>query len=405
MPVSYAENAALDCPACGAHFDAEVWNLVDAAERPDLVELLRAGELNVVVCPQCGHRGPAGAPLLLHDPEARRVYFAAPAGAAEHQVREMAQGLLYLLVGSLPEEARLPYLGDLQVEQELEGVRRAIERRSRRPPARERSAPAVATASPASIPAPVAPSPPADPSPILDAVQILLAADSAEEIERVVAEHPALLDPAADEVLASLIDIAHGQGERDVAHALSEARQTLRDLRAGPGEEPQAAAGGQMAPSVPSPAQGLTDDAYQALMQAQSPAELADVVRDHVVLLEEWADDELSWRAEQALDEGNERLAHAIEARRDALAELRAELTGEAAVAGALEELLRAGEDEEALAAALSTHPVLLTDVAQEALFRFAAESRARGDDALAERAVEYRAMLRKVREGLEESS
>src|SRR5207244_12335553 len=43
--------------------------------------------------------------------------------------REQAQSLLYLLVGSLPEEQRRPYLGDVQIEQEVEGVRRAVLRR------------------------------------------------------------------------------------------------------------------------------------------------------------------------------------------------------------------------------------------------------------------------------------
>lgn len=419
MPISYAENAALTCPACGERFTAEIWTLVDAAERPDLVDLLHAGALNVVTCLRCGNTGPAGAPLLLHDPARRRVYFAAPADAAEHEVREQAQSLLYALVGSLPEEARLPYLGDVQVEQEVEGVRRAVLRRARRGPerpgARPESPAPPAGAAPAAPQAAQPPEParaPSDPSPMLEAVRAMLAADSAEGIEAVLAQHPQLLDPAADIVIAGLADIAYAQGERDVARALAEARQILSDVRAGedarPGQVERVAAGAADGADAQEPEVAdeslLPGAAYQALMQAAAPAALAGVVRDHPVLLEPWADDDLGLRAEAALDEGDERLARAIEARRDSLAELRAELTDEAALVRAMQELIRAGEEEDALAQTLSDHPVLLTDAAQEALFRLAAEARARGDDALAERAVEYRAMLRKVREGLEES-
>jgi hypothetical protein len=148
---------------------------------------------------------------------------------------------------------------------------------------------------------------------------------------------------------------------------------------------------------------GLADAAFAALMRAQSPAELAEAVRDHPALLEPWADDEVGARVDAALDEGNDRLAGAIVERLDALAQLRAELTAGGALAGAIHELVRAGEDEDAIALAISGHPVLLTDAGQEALFRLAAEARARGDDTLAERAVEYRAMLRTVRDGLED--
>jgi hypothetical protein len=227
----------------------------------------------------------------------------------------------------------------------------------------------------------------------------------------VIDQHPLLLEPAADAALAGLADIAFAQGERDVAGALAEARQILRDRRSGAedrktGDMGREAAGAAPDPRSPvlSPQSALSDTAYQALMRAAAPADLADIVRDHPALLEPWADDELGLRAEAALDEGNERLAHAVEARRDALAELRGALTAEAELMHAIQELVRAGEREDALAQALSEHPVLLTDTAQEALFRLAAEARARGDHVLAERAVEYRAMLRNVRDGLEES-
>jgi CpXC protein len=409
MSVSYNENTSLTCPGCGHDFAAEVWMLVDSVERPDLADALREGTLNVVACPHCDYTGPAGAPLLFHDPARQRVYFAAPADGAEHEWREQAQSLLYLLVGSLPEEQRRPYLGDVQVEQEVEGVRRAVLRRqgARRGPA---SAP-LAAPSPAAhgVEHHVVEAPPieptADPSPILDAVRVLLAADSPKQFTTIVEEHPVLLSAAADTTLAQLAEVAYAQGQREVATALGEARAALGRMRAGPGDQ-EIADTSQETGNVQSLAsdlqsRSLSDVAYQALMAVISAEELRAAVRDHPALLETWVDAELAERVEAALDAGDERLATAIEERREALAALCEELSGQAALPQAIKALLRAdGEDE--LAAALTEHPILLTDAAQNALLQLASEARQRGDDQLAEYAVECRAMLRKVREGLE---
>jgi hypothetical protein len=37
MPNSYAQRADLTCTACGHAFSADIWLIVDAAERPDLI--------------------------------------------------------------------------------------------------------------------------------------------------------------------------------------------------------------------------------------------------------------------------------------------------------------------------------------------------------------------------------
>ncbi|HEX9374107.1 MAG TPA: CpXC domain-containing protein, partial [Roseiflexaceae bacterium] len=281
MPISYAEYARLSCPACGAGFDADVWTLVDAAERPDLAQALRDGALNVATCPRCGYAGPAGAPLLFHDPVGRRVYFAVPPGVDEHAWRERAQSLLYLLAGSLPEEDRRPYLGDVQVEHEVDGVRRAILRRERgrrsdratgRPGDRAPEAPVVRDVV-SSPPRPVAP-PPEDPSELLAAIRALLAADSEAEFAATVAANPRLLSDEGDAAIAQLADLAYDQGERDVAAALREARVTLARMRAGGrGQRPEARDQPSSAyDSVPDPRpptpdpQLLSDSAYQALL-------------------------------------------------------------------------------------------------------------------------------------------
>jgi CpXC motif protein len=432
MPISYSENARLTCPACGTGFEAEVWTLVDAAERPDLAQALLDGALDTVTCPHCGAPGPAGRPLVFHDPANRRVYFAAPPGVEQHVWREQAQSLLYLLVGSLAEEARLPYLGDVQVEQEVEGVRRAVLRRQRRRAAVPGSQGATETRRVSDQDLPDSPRHPAAPSPdhtvtppssldvssLVDLVRTLLAADSDQEFAAIVAQHPELLSDDADTAIDQLAEVAYGEGQRDVSMALHELRVALARMRTtgtleisdseehaapSPTSVAEAQDSGSLERSEGSNLQSpISDMAYQALLLASSPDELIAITRDYPVLLEEWADSALAARAEAVLDEGNERLARTLEGRREALADLRAHLSDQDTLLQAVRELIEA-DGEDAIAQVLTDYPILLTDIAQDALFGLAAGARAQGDQDLAEYTIECRALLRRVRVGLEE--
>lgn len=400
---------------------AEVWSLVDAAERPELAAELRDGALNLVTCPSCGAQFTANAALLFHDPATRRVYFAVPADVGEHIWREQAQALLYALAGSLPEEQQLPYLGDVQLEQEQAGVRRAVLRheRRRRPadgPPIGRSVESVLGTLPPSQPTPAvrAPAPPvpvaAPAGALVAAVQSLLAADNQAEFDAILAAEPDLLTDAGDAAIQQLAELAYGQGERAIADALRELRSGLGRLRRGePAITPEPASAAPLAelsaglPDQIAPELAvLPDAAYQALLVVASPAGLAEAARSYPALLEAWADDALLARAEAALDEGNERLAQAIEDRREALAELREGAGAPAALLQALRALMQAPNDD-AVAAALLEHPMLLTDAAQAALPELAGMARARGDAALAEYALGCGALLHKVRAGLDE--
>ncbi|MCX7856021.1 MAG: CpXC domain-containing protein, partial [Anaerolineae bacterium] len=68
MSHSYAEKVTLSCPNCGQAFQADLWLIVDAGERPDLVERIRQGTLHTFTCPHCGNTGEVDAPLLLFGP-------------------------------------------------------------------------------------------------------------------------------------------------------------------------------------------------------------------------------------------------------------------------------------------------------------------------------------------------
>lgn len=398
MSISYQEQAQLSCPACGADFESVVWLILDAEEEPGAVEALRRAELNMVTCPSCGNAGPAGAPLLFHDARARRVIFAAAPGSAEHEVRDQARDLHALLVGSIPEEQRRPYLADVDIAQDLAGVAHLLKRMDRR-----RQADGGAKGQGDKVAHPAPPSPEGSP-PLLVAVEAMLAANSPEELDAALAAHPILLDPATDATLAQLADVAVEQRAYEIADSLRNARALLARMG-------QASAPTLAAPVVST----LPELALQALLNAQSAAELEAAVSNHPLLLSPDVDALLAERVEQALDEGNERLAVDLEDRREAVAQLRAAAAGVraagepeagpanlATVDEAIEALLIA-EGEDALAEVIDQYPVLLEDVAAQALWQFAAEARASGDEELAIYAIECRDMLRRVREGLGE--
>ncbi len=421
MPISQSDYISLICPACGAHFETDAWTLVDAAERSDLAQALRDSSLNIATCPKCGTQTAADVALLLHDPAGRRVYFAVPPNVGEYVWRERAQDLLYQLVGSLPEDQRRPYLGDVQVEQELDGVRRALLRHDRRRGAgkqadketgsagdKETRRPGDGTIDQPSVVAtePVPPPPNLQlltpNSLLIEALRALLAADNDTEFNAILLENPTLLDETADPIVRELADQAYANGERDLSIALRELCVVLARLRAGD-DRPLTTDHIQPESAVRSPPpSALSDSAYQALLHAAAANALLAATRDYPALLELWADDELAARIEAALDESNERLARTIEARREGLYELRAQLSERTALLQAIQALL-AAEGEDAVAGILSAYPILLTDTAQDALSSLADDALARDDHDLAAEATSCQALLRTVRAGLEE--
>lgn len=386
MPIAYQEQTELTCPACRADFAAAVWLILDAQEAPEAAAALQRGELNQVTCPHCGATGPAGAPLLYHDGVLRRVIFAPAPGSAEYQWREQARDLHALLVGSIAEEQRRPYLADVAIAQDLAGVAQLLQRMDRR---RGQAAPQPALA------APLANAPAEQVPPLLVAVEALLAADTPGELETVLAAHPVLLDPGTDATLAQLIEVAVAQREFAIADSLRNARALLARMATVP-------------PAPAAPASDLPAAALQALLRAQNASELEAALVAYPVLRHAQADELLAEQIDLALDTGNERLAHALEQRREALAQLRAGAPGAipddpapASLDEAIEALLVA-EGEAALVAVIDRYPALLDDAAAQALWQFAAEARASGDEDLARYAIECRELLRRVREALQ---
>jgi hypothetical protein len=338
-----------------------------------------------------------------------------PPGVEEYIWREQARELHAVLVGSIAPEERRAYLGDVQIAQDIAGVAHILNKadrlRQRQQEQTTDTASGVSVARVPELPAvPDAVAPDSSVSPAPDAqaaanqaalqaaIEALMTVDNAEDMPAVAERHPVLLTTAADDLLEQLADTAVEQRQYEVAEGLHYARMLLTRMRTGSLEStPQATdAAPPTTTTPPGVPPTLPHEVYQALLQVQSSEALANLTQSYPLLLEPWVDDTLSAAVDQVLEEGNERLAHSLEQRREQLAVLRQELVRQEAI-----EALLAAEDDETLSGVLIAYPVLLTDETLQDLWQLAADARSHGDEELARYAVECRAMLRKIREEL----
>lgn len=448
-PISLAEPRALTCPSCAQVSTQPVWLLLDVRERPDLAAQVLAGDLDRLVCPHCGAQFTAPAPLLLHEAPHQYVLFAGTPGAAENQIRDEARDLVARLTAALPESRQLPYLSDLHVSEDRDGLRRAYTRRARRAAARG-AAPGTATpgtptpgaaqlaallATPATPPEAVpqqaaardhdedlsargdaapehatpeaaqqaalatTPAAPGDaPAGAAQLAALLLTADSPDEARDIVRAHPALLHIEADAALDRLAADARRRGDDPMAHALSVARSLLSDLRNGrPLAEPVVDA---FVDDLPA---SLPAAALEAVLRADTAETLRLAVTDYPALLDDPADDALYALGETAALEGNDHAAADLDVRRERLLALRAELLDRETLRRAAQALVRA-PDAAACDVVIADFPGLLATAAQPALAALADVARAQGRDLIATLLRERADLLRTVRAGLEGS-
>lgn len=334
MPISQREHTTLVCPNCGGNFQATVWLLLDAQEQPEQVTALRQHTLNCVTCPHCAHTAPAAAPLLFHDSTTRCVIFAPTPGVAEHVWRDQARDLHTMLVESLPAEQQQPYLGDVHIAQDLLGMAHILAKLARRRTRNRTSAPDSSLSLPtsssvANVSSLVEASVPY--SAVETSAQIALSAflnaNTSAELQMVITTHPILLQPTIDPFIARLADVAVEQRNYDLAEGLVQARRFLTDLHSHKDVAtitiaatlPRADTTTMTADPASPP---LPTDAYQAFLLADSAAALRQAIHTYPILLEPWIDSFLINAIDQALDAGDDRLAHDLEQRRELLAEL-----------------------------------------------------------------------------------
>ena len=116
MAHSLSQPVNLNCPNCGHSFEAAIWLIIDANERPDLLDSTRAGTIHDRSCPDCGHTEQVDAPILLYRPDDMPPLIFSPAQrTTEAQDREQAQGLLGLLHDALGNAWRNEWLAGMPV--------------------------------------------------------------------------------------------------------------------------------------------------------------------------------------------------------------------------------------------------------------------------------------------------
>ncbi|MBV9787733.1 MAG: hypothetical protein JOZ51_06155 [Chloroflexi bacterium] len=209
MTRSHNQTADLNCPSCGQPFSAEVWLIVDRQERPDLVGLILDGELNVARCPHCGAEGGINHPLLFHDGQRQQVLVAMPLTVqGPEAARELVGELLTRLLEAMTEAERQPYLGEIEMVPELDGLRSLLIEQ--------------ALAEDANV----------EDQLVALAVQDLLNVGNEPEFQRVIAEHRALLlNDRAQEALDQIFKSARRAQDRDLQRRAQEAKAVLSQLR------------------------------------------------------------------------------------------------------------------------------------------------------------------------------
>jgi len=98
---SFADRLDFNCDTCGQPFSSEIWLIIDAAERPDLLARVRDRTIHRIVCPN-GHVCTVDAPLLIFRPqEARPLLFSPAQQTTVDQDRQKAIELIDRLSQSL----------------------------------------------------------------------------------------------------------------------------------------------------------------------------------------------------------------------------------------------------------------------------------------------------------------
>lgn len=102
----------IQCPNCQAQFAAQVHNIVDVGQNPELKEQLLSGQLNAITCPQCGMTNQLGVPLVYHDPDKELLVAYVP-NELDMQMEEeekLIGQLTNKVLDATPSEQRKAYL-------------------------------------------------------------------------------------------------------------------------------------------------------------------------------------------------------------------------------------------------------------------------------------------------------
>ncbi len=103
---------SVNCPNCRTSFTAPIQDIVDAQKDPTAKSQVLTGNLNAIVCTQCGFQGLLNVPFLYYDAglEIAFIYASMDSGMTNVDQQKIIGDLTNRLMDSLPAEERKGYL-------------------------------------------------------------------------------------------------------------------------------------------------------------------------------------------------------------------------------------------------------------------------------------------------------
>ena len=100
------------CPNCQTPYTAEIHQVIDSDETPDLKQRLLAGQLNVAVCPNCGAGGQMMTPMLFHDAahEMFVIFMPQEMNMGQMERERLIGQMARQVMDSMPSERRRAYM-------------------------------------------------------------------------------------------------------------------------------------------------------------------------------------------------------------------------------------------------------------------------------------------------------
>ncbi len=301
------------CPNCSNRFASPVLAIVDVGQTPEAKALFLSGQLNIAVCPQCGHASRLSTPIVYHDPEQELLFTYLPpeSGLPEPEQQRIIGELTNRVMSALPAEQRKGYLLRPRSFLRLEGMIEAILEADGITPEMVQSQRAK--------------------SMLLDR---LLHASSDDAREHIAHENNDEIDYEFFQILSLNIELAQASGQAETAQQLLGLRKQLLDwTSAGRQVAAREEAIRELGTRVTR--EGLLEKLVNAaLAREQSKIEvLVEVARpaiDYIFY------QQLTGRIEAAQNSGNIQDAETLKALRESILDLTAEI--DAAVQRAMEE-------------------------------------------------------------------
>jgi hypothetical protein len=102
----------IQCPRCQTPYTAEVHQIVDVGQHPEMKAMLLNGYLNVAQCPNCGAVTQIASPMLYHDPEHElfMVHVPMELSLPRDEQEKLIGQLVKRAMDSLPPEQRRGYM-------------------------------------------------------------------------------------------------------------------------------------------------------------------------------------------------------------------------------------------------------------------------------------------------------